>query len=241
MIGLGNGIHIAASPSDFLLTDVSDMQLWLRNGVGVTTEQWDDSSGRNNHASQTNSSYQAAVTGGGLDFEESNGDFYNLDSMITINEAQGFCCAWVVQTESASSNTLLSDTSAECIQIQNSSKLRIFTNDPGAVTTKLHATAGSKFGNAKMAVLLNRTGEGDWSVYKNGTAVAIDPDTPTGSSENANSGQNINGFTLDTVGARGTTLNHFDGIIYELAFWSKALSASEITSVNNYLTDYHSL
>ena len=240
MIGLGNGIHIAAPPQDFLPSDVSEMQLWLRNGEGVTVEQWDDSSGRNNHAAQTNASYQAAVTGGGLDFEEGDPDFYTLQQMITINENQGFCCAWVVQTETASSNTLLSDTSVECIQIQNSSKLRIFTNDPSSVTTKLHATAGSKFGNAKMLVLLNRTGDGDWSVYKNGAAVAIDPSS--GSSENADSGENVNGFTIDTVGARGSvSANYFDGIMYELAFWSKSLSSSEIQSVNDYLTSYHSL
>jgi len=240
MLGLGNTLPASATPAD-LTTLTTDLALWLKNGL-ATVSQWSDASGNSNHATQGTSGNQAAVSGGGLDFEEDNSDHYDLANMITVAEDGGFACAWVMETESATSNTILSDTANETIQVQNSSKIRLFTNDPGNVTTQLHAATGTPFGASKMLILLNRTagGSGAFSVYKNGTEITIEADSG-GNSTNADAGDNTNGFTIDTLGSKGGSTNFFDGKLYMVAFWTKSLSAVEIASVNSYLKGVHGL
>ena len=112
MLGLGNSITSGYIP--FTLTSVSSLALWLQNGVGVSASQWNDSSGNNNHAIQGTGGNQATVSDGGLDFEETETDHYDFTN-IAIADEGGFCIAWVQQSESASINTLLSDTNNEMI------------------------------------------------------------------------------------------------------------------------------
>ena len=95
MLGLGNSIT-SGGYTPFTLTSVSSLALWLQNGVGVSAAQWNDSSGNNNHIAQTNVDKRATVSGGGLDFEEGEFDFYNIDNSIAIADEGGFCIAWVI-------------------------------------------------------------------------------------------------------------------------------------------------
>jgi hypothetical protein len=187
-MGLGLGLSATLGYTPFTLTSVSSLALWLQNGVGVTVGQWDDSSGNNNHATQGTSANQAAVSGGGLDFEEGETDHYDLASTITIAENQGFCFA---------------------------------------------ASAG------KMLLLVNRTAGASnvFTFFKNGTQIAPNP-TP---STNAAQGQNPFGFDLNVIGTRPNVVENFDGIIHELAFWTKGLSTTEIADVNSYLKGIHGL
>lgn len=236
MLGLGNN----STKYKKIFTDlnsVSRLQMWLQNGIGVAVGQWDDSSRQGRNITQATSGNQAAVSGGGLDFEEGESDHYDFTPEIAISKNQGFCIAYVVKTESASNNTLVSDTSNEVIQIQNSSKLRINCNDDSNITTQLHI--GSAFGNSKMQILINRTGAGVWTVYKNASELTIEADS--GNSSNSDDGANVNGFTIDTVGAKGGTTHFMDGIIYELAFWDRDLTAREMVDVSTYLKNKHGL
>ena len=72
---------------------------------------------------------------------------------------------------------------------------------------------------------------------KNGVALTADVDT----SSNEATGENPNGFDFDVLGSREGTGNFFDGVIHEVAFWSKGLSATEIADVNSYLQEIHGL
>jgi hypothetical protein len=236
MLGLGNSI---GGPDVFRdLNDVPDLQLWLKNGVGVAVDQWDDSSRKGRHIKQGTSGNQAGLLNGGLDFEEGNLDHYDFLPQIEIAQNQGFCVSWVLDAGTTTNNTILSDTSNEVIQIQNSNKLRINTNDDSNIETKLHV--GSAFGAAKMQILINRTGAGVWTVYKDAVELTIEADS--GGSINSDDGENVNGFTLDTVGAKAAAANHYlDGILFELAFWDRALTAGEMVEVSTYLKDKHSL
>ena len=229
MLGLGNSITSGSSLEGFVdLNSVSSLQLWLKNGTGVAVDQWDDSSGNARHATQATSGNQAAVSGGGLDFEEGESDHYDLASEIVVAKSQGFCVAWVQDAEgSNSNNTILSDTANEVIQIQNVNKIRITTNDDSNVESGLF-TSGA-YDSTKMLILVNRTGAGVWSVYKNGTELTIEPDS--GSSTNSDDGENIMGFTVDTLGARRGTEHFFDGILFEVAFWDRALTDASPSSI----------
>ena len=235
MLGLGNSI---GGPDVFRdLNDVPDLQLWLKNGVGVAVDQWDDSSRKGRHIKQA-SGNQASLFGGGLDFEEGESDHYDFLPAIGIEKNQGFCVAWVIETESGSNNTILSDTNNEAIQIQNSSKIRVYADDDSNITTQLHV--GSTFGTSKMQILLNRTGAGVWTLYKNASKLAIEADS--GNSSYSDDGVNVNGFTIDTVGVRNAVAGtYLDGVLYELAVWDRALTAGEVVEVSTYLKDKHSL
>ncbi len=241
MLGLGLGRAYRDKFRDISgrgFYDTSNLQLWLRNGVGVAVEQWDDSSGKGRNVTQGTADNQAAVSGGGLDFEEGEGDHYDFSDPIVVGKNQGFCVAWVIETETGSNNTILSNTNSEAIQIQNGSKLRIYADDDSAVITQLHV--GSAFGTAKMAIVLNRTNDGKWSIMKNGSFLTIEADS--GNSANGDDGANIMGFTLDTVGVRNAVAGtYLDAKLYELAVWDRPLTVREITEASTYLVETHGL
>ena len=108
MLGLSSSVLGSSYISMDLKDATTDLELWLKNDTGVTTAKWDDSSGNSNHALQSGESNQAAVSGGGLDFEGTESDHYDLTSTITIAENQGVCMAVVMDQESVSINTILS-------------------------------------------------------------------------------------------------------------------------------------
>ena len=92
MLGIGTGVHHAGS--SYIPMDLKDatsgtavsLQLWLKNNTDVAIGQWKDSSGNDNHATQSTESNQAAVSGGGLDFERDNSDHYDLASKIEFKQ-----------------------------------------------------------------------------------------------------------------------------------------------------------
>ena len=245
MLGLGNSIT-SGGYTPFALTSVSSLALWLKNGVGLSqatgkVQQWEDSSGNLNHAAQANEDYRANESDGGLDFEEGEYDHYNLTSSVAIADEGGFCVAWVMDTETQTNNTLISDSANETIRIQNASKIRVLTNNPSNLESVLHSD-NTPYGTAKALFLLNRTAgaSGAFTVFKNGVQVTIAPSS--GSSTLGDAGENTHGFDFDTIGASNSGGgNFFDGKILEFAFWQKSLNATEIAEVNSYLQGIHGL
>lgn len=212
--------------------------MWLKNDTGVAVGQWDDSSGNNNHATQATEANQAAVSGGGLDFEEGESDHYDLASTITIAQNQGFCLAAVVQMESTSNNTLLSKDSTDQFRISTSTKFRFKSNVGGTATTDFVFPAGT-FDTNKMLILLNRTAgaTNKFTFQKNGTTLTADVDTST----NEAAGENPYGFDINVLGAHTGASEFLDGKILELAFWNRSLTTQEITDVNSYLQEIHDI
>jgi hypothetical protein len=240
MLGLGTGIHYSGAPSEFGLGDVGRLSLWYKNNTDITTAQWNDQSGNNRHAVPVNESNLAAVSEGGFDFEEGESDCYEFSPEIVVAAEAGFSLAVVMHTESSTNNTLFSDTNNETLSFQNVNIFRVLTNTPSNTTSKFYKSG--TYSTNKMVVLVNRTAgaSGEYSIFKNGTAVAYE--ASSGASTLADAGENTGGFTLDTFGARSAGPDHFfDGKIYEIAFWNSELTATEITKVNDYLKDKHGL
>lgn len=244
-MSLGLGLSaVSSSYQEFTLTDISDLSLWLQNDVGITVSTglvtgWADSSGNDNDSSQSNSSNRGVKSGGGIDFEENDATHYDLTSAITIAENQGFCFAIVLNQETDTNNTILSKETNDVIQISNS-EIKIITNDD-TFTTTTAAFDNNPFAASagKMLVLVNRTAGASnvFTFFKNGTQITPNP-TP---SSNDLEGENPYGFDINVIGTRPNVAENFDGIIYELAFWSKGLSATEIADVNSYLQGIHGL
>ena len=238
-MGLGLGLGVTSGGYiSFLPTDISNLALWLQNGVGVTAAKWDDSSGNDNHASQDTPGRQADVSGGGLDFEEGQQDHYDLESAITIAANQGFCVAIVMDTETSTNNFIFSKDANDQIQIEDSSTFTIKTNNPSAITTQIVCPSGT-FGNQKQLILVNRSAGASnrFSVFKDGSEVTIDSDN----SSNEAAGENPNGFDINVLGSKAGVEQFFDGIMFEVLFFDKGLSSTEISDLNDYLTSKHGL
>jgi len=242
MLGLGNSI--TSGYTSFTLTDVYRLALWLKNDTGIqestgTVVSWADSSGNGNNAVQSDITLRAVKSDGGLDFEETESDHYDLNDTIAVGEDEGFCFAIVLNQETDTNNTIFSKETNDVIQISNS-EIKVITNVGGSATTSAvfdnNPFAAS---SGKMLVLVNRTaGESNvFTFFKNG--VQITPNT-TGSALEA-TGENPYGFDLNVIGVRPNVGSYFDGVIYELAFWNKSLTDVEIADVNGYLKEIHGL
>jgi hypothetical protein len=238
-MGLSLGLGITSGGYiGFLPTDISNLALWLQNGVGVTAAKWNDSSGNDNHATQGTGANQAAVSGGGLDFTPGDSDHYDLTSAITIAQNQGFCVAIVMDTETSTNNFIFSKDADDQLQIGNAQTFVVKTNAPSAIVTNIVCPSGT-FGNQKQLILVNRSAGASnrFSVFKNGSEVTIDSDNST----NEAAGENPNGFDINVLGAQAGTGNFFDGIMFEVLFFDKGLSSTEISDLNTYLTSKHGL
>ena len=216
------------------------LALWLKNDTGVTAAKWTDSSGYNNHVTQSTEGNQATVSGGGLDFERGDSDHYDLTSTITIANNGGFCLAAVVTLESNTVNSILGKDAFDLLSIKDTNAFR-FRSDTSNVTTDIiFSSDGSTFPiSTKMLVLLNRSAGASnrFTFFKNGTQLTADTDTSINEAE----GENPGGFDLNILGAKEGSSQFFDGIIHELAFWQGPLTAQEIVDVNYYLKHIHGL
>jgi len=242
MLGLGNAITSGAATSD-LLTMTTDLDFWFKNSTGVTVGEWKDSSGNNNHAIQATGDNQAALNAtGGLHFTSaSTVDHYDI-TKVTVPINTGFAFAAVVNCDSASTSTLISDSVSERVQFKDGDEILITCKQAGGsgTDTILKAATGTPFpfnSNPKMLILVNRSdgASGVWTVYKDGALVS-----QSGSTNEA-AGENVEAIEIDAVGVEGSSARGFDGDIDELAFWNKGLSAQEISDVNDYLTTIHGL
>lgn len=246
MLGIGTGVHTGSS---YVLGDLKEitgntattLQLWLKNDTEVTTAQWKDSSGNDNHATQSSEANQATVSGGGLDFEESESDHYDLATKIDIADNQGFCVALVVTRESEVAGCLLSDGTAELLQFQNATKFRLKTVNTGGTGTVTDAVfpAGTFATGSKFIFLINRSAGANnkFTFMKNGNTLTADVDL----SSNESSGENPSGIEFSVLGSRDGGSNFFDGIVHEAAIWNRSLTATEIADVNSYLQGIHGL
>ena len=216
------------------------LRLWLKNNTGVTASKWTDSSGRSNHVTQSTEGNQAAVSGGGLDFERGDEDHYDLTTTITISDNQGFCIAAVVTLETNANNTLLSKDAFDQLQIKTTDAFR-FRSDTSNVTTDfVFSSDGSTFPTStKILLLLNRSAGASnvFRFFKNGTQLTADTDNSTNEAE----GENPGGFDINVLGAKEGSSQFMDGIIHELAFWDRSLTSQEIVDVNYYLKNIHGL
>jgi len=240
MLGLGNGITSNAYRT-FTLTDASSLAMWLKNSTGVTAARWTDSSGNNNHASQTTEANQAGLSAGGLDFERDNSDHYDLSTKIDIADNQGFCIALVLTRESETAGGLLSDGSTEMIQFENATTLRMKTLNASSQTKTTDAVfpTDTFAPSTKFLLLINRSAgaENVFTFMKNGSALTPNVDSST----NEAKGENPSGIEFTVLGSRDGSANFFDGVMHEVAVWNRSLTTTEIADVNSYLTDIHGL
>jgi len=231
MLGLGNSITGGAALDDFTPANIANLALWLKNGTGVTAAQWDDSSGNDNHATQGTSGNQAAVSGGGLDFEEDNADHYDLASKISMSANHNFIVGFVVTPENPASNRncVLSDDGNEFVDFQVNT---VAVNCSGTETTYVGDSA--LFSDGTKAVVVISRNDGSTGTFN----ITIDGGTPAGGYFGGIQ-TNPKAVEFSELGIRAGTGRPLDGIIHELVvydFGTGTHTAAELTALTNYLT-----
>ena len=216
--------------SDFSLSDISGLQLWLKNGEGVTAAQWNDSSGNSNHAAQSTSLRQGTVEDGGIDFNLDDGDHYDLTSTITTSTFTVFVA---MEPDTDGSMTFLSSTdSNDFIRINQTAanEFRTKRADNSLDLIVSHSTDFSFEGNGgveKFIVMFRQEGD-------NTVTIGVNDDLDNFALANS-TGSDFNFEVLGSQGSGGS--NSFNGTIYEVAIYNEVLSDSDATLVRNDIAD----
>tara|TARA_R100001510_G_scaffold21437_1_gene18764 strand:- start:681 stop:1397 length:717 start_codon:yes stop_codon:yes gene_type:complete len=232
-LGLGIANELLETPISWLPNEQGlelEIAFWYQNGVNVSSAAWLDSSPRGNNATQLSIGNQPTVSEGGLDFNPTVPDFMDLDNKITIAPEQGFTLAFVIKLDALVNRVILSDGNNEFIEIMNSKKFRIKTNNPSNVTTVLASTDNIFATGTKQLITLSRTTEGNfkWTIGKD--IVSVD----SGASTNTT---NTGGFDIHNLCVRNDNDRAVDGLLYEIVFYNRALSLSELNNLQIYLKD----
>ena len=80
MLGLGSSLALGGAPSEFVLTNISGLDIWLQYDTGFTADgsdaisQWDDQSGNDNHAVQATTDFKPTLVSGAASFADANRD-----------------------------------------------------------------------------------------------------------------------------------------------------------------------
>ena len=224
MLGLGNSIIIGgAALESFSLDQISGLQLWLKNGEGVTAAQWDDSSGNGNHAAQSDSGKRGAVEDGGIDFNQSQ-NHYDIDTTIAAN---AFTMFVAMEPDSGSSMSFLSSANAnDFIRINQTADNEFRTKRAanGIDLIVSHSTDFSFEGNGGVEKFI--------VMYRQETDNTITIGVNNDFDNFAEANSTLSRFNFNVIGSQGTGgSNAFDGTIYEVAIYNEILSDSDATLV----------
>lgn len=228
-----SGVIISASTGGKSLSPslITGLQLWLdaANAASITISsgtsisQWIDLSGNANHALQPTSARQPTLTGAlnglnTINFLESSLQYFNLTNPITISGANYTTfVVWkrvsdnIFSLGNSSSNSLTLDWEFDGTSYISDGSANIYvTSTLNTDTTNYYcyiAIAGGSLGN-------------DY-VYRSGV--------------DATNRSNTGAYSATTVDRVGFNFpNGSNGYIAELAFYNRAITASEVSSLSNY-------
>ena len=225
MLGLGNSITSGVALDEFtwIPTDVDGLVVWHRNNTSVDVGQWNDSSGNNNHATQSTSGNQASVDKGGLHFDGSD-DFYEYSTQLNIGNTEGYTLAIVYHLDSTSNKSVVfsKDANSTFFEFFDADTLRI--NYGGNV---INLSGGThEAGSDRILVVTRAATTSAHALYENGSDTATTTGTQAGIA------------IWENLGIRNDNDRPFNGKIYEVMVWDNVtLSGSDLTNLNTYLTN----
>tara|TARA_Y100000361_G_scaffold73819_1_gene65332 strand:+ start:8097 stop:8783 length:687 start_codon:yes stop_codon:yes gene_type:complete len=213
--------------SAFAITDIETLKVWFKfnTGQGAITDgiQWNDSSGNNNHASQTTDAQEGSgFSGGGFVTDAGSQD--NLDFSTTFTDSGDYHVFMVLDLSEESNESFLTS-------VDNSSFMRF--GQGGTATafrmknggTTLNITLSSGFGTTKAIAEVTRNSSNVVRVLKNG--VSLGSGTGSGTFGFEQLGSSSNGLTSATI--------------FEVVIFSSALSSADATKVRNDIADRNSI
>ena len=225
MLGLGNSITSSVTLDDFtwLPTDVNGLVLWHKNNTGVSASQWDDSSGNDNHATQSTSANQASEDKGGLHFDGSD-DFYEYGTQLNIGNTEGYTLAMVYHLDSNDNKSVVfsKDANSTFIEFFDEDTVRI---NYGGNVVNLNG-GNHEAGLDRILIVTRAATTGAHRLFENGSDTIVATGTQTGIG------------IWENLGIRNDNDRPFNGKIYEIMVWDNVvLTGDDFANLNTYLTN----
>ena len=229
-------------PHGSTLNLAANLSFYYQWNNGESASIWPDSSSNGNDAEQeTADNRPTLVTGGGLDFEDTNDaataswmDFTSFNVAINTNFLSFIVCKI---EDSVSNACYLSDSGAEVMQFTSAGAHQFKTTNGGAPTSNISHGGGGGPGifncdaGEKLLMMIHRTNgaTGTIKVYKNG--LVCDGHNDSGTVNRGN-------FDLQNLGTKAETSNWFDGIMYDVGVTATDQARDMIT---DYLCAKHGI
>ena len=227
MLGLGNSITSSAFYDDvsWAPTDVVGLVIWHKNDTNIAVGQWNDSSGNNNHATQSTSGNQASIDKGGFHFDGSD-DYYEYGTQLNIGASEGYTLAMVYHLDSHSVKNVVFSKDA------NSTFFEFFDGDTVRINyggNVVNLNGGTHEAGSDRILVVTRESDGTHRLFENGS----DPQLTTGSQ--------TGDAVWENFGIRNDNDRPFNGKIYEIMVWDNVtLGGSDLTNLNTYLKNVRS-
>ena len=223
MLGLGNSITSGTVYDDvsWVPTDVDGLVLWHKNDTNIAVGQWNDSSGNNNHATQSTSGNQASIDKGGFHFDGSD-DYYEYGTQLNIGNTEGYTLGIVYHLDSHSvKNVVFSkDANSTFFEFFDSDTVRI--NYGGNVINLNGGDHGA--GSDNILVVTRAATTSAHALYENGSDTVVTTGTQAGIA------------IWENLGIRNDNDRPFNGKIYEVMVWDNVtFTGSDLTNLNTYL------
>ena len=222
MLGLGNSITSSAFYDDvsWAPTDVDGLVIWHKNDTNIAVGQWNDSSGNNNHATQSTSGNQASIDKGGFHFDGSD-DYYEYGTQLNIGASEGYTLAMVYHLDSHSVKNVVFSKDA------NSTFFEFFDGDTVRINyggNVVNLNGGTHEAGSDRILVVTRESDGTHRLYENGSDTQVTTGSQTGAA------------VWENFGIRNDNDRPFNGKIYEIMVWDNVtLGGSDLTNLNTYL------
>jgi len=222
MLGLGNSITSGTVYDDvsWVPTDVDGLVLWHKNDTNIAVGQWNDSSGNNNHATQSTSGNQASIDKGGFHFDGSD-DYYEYGTQLNIGASEGYTLAMVYHLDSHSVKNVVFSKDA------NSTFFEFFDADTVRVNyggNVINLNGGTHEAGSDNILVVTRETDGTHRLFENGSDTQVTTGSQTGAA------------VWENFGIRNDNDRPFNGKIYEIMVWDNVtLGGSDLTNLNTYL------
>tara|TARA_Y100000592_G_C5462418_1_gene314730 strand:+ start:74 stop:766 length:693 start_codon:yes stop_codon:yes gene_type:complete len=215
--------------SGFAITDIETLKVWFKfnTGQGAITDgiQWNDSSGNNNHASQTADAQEGSgFSGGGFVTDSDNND--NLDFSTTFVESGDYHVFMVLDLSEENSETFISSANnTSFMRFANGGTATAFKMKNGGTVANITLSEG--FGTTKAIAEVSRNPSNLVRVGRNGVSLG----TGTGAGS----------FSFEQIGASTGASSLTTATIFEVVIFSSLLSASDSDKVRNDIADRNSI
>ena len=222
MLGLGNSITSSAFYDDvsWAPTDVDGLVIWHKNDTNIAVGQWNDSSGNNNHATQSTSGNQASIDKGGFHFDGSD-DYYEYGTQLNIGASEGYTLAMVYHLDSHSVKNVVFSKDA------NSTFFEFFDGDTVRINyggNVVNLNGGTHEAGSDRILVVTRESDGTHRLFENGSDTQVTTGSQTGAA------------VWENFGIRNDNDRPFNGKIYEIMVWDNVtLGGSDLTNLNTYL------
>ena len=248
----GGAYNITESSSDYpgawtpniAVTGVTEkIRIWLQNNTGITgspISEWANQATGDTavDAEQGSATLRPAASGGGADFDGTNDYFRLLDGSggsydFDIAAQEGLTVMCVFNRDADGNHTILSSASDDhYLRVDSGSDT--ITIKLGTTETKIGPSVLDLWTNGTkvLMTLVREAGTtGNLRLYADG--VELNQGTQA-----ANPGDG----EFNTIAYRSSGTNEFfNGKIYELAMWNKALTTAELLAAHDYFKTIHSI